>query len=88
MNCTFKLNNPFIYLLLCLACLPLPSDSETVYGACYDILSKYPVNSVVPFISDAVGVGALIVALIYILTASWTFWWIRSQRSKAEVVDE
>ena len=56
-----------------------------IYGACYDVLSHYSIDTYVPFVSPQVGIGAAIVAVFYLATATWTILWVKYQRRQAEV---
>lgn len=56
-----------------------------IYGACYDVLSRYSIDAYVPFVSPQVGVGAAVVAVFYLATATWTILWVKYQRRQAEV---
>ena len=60
-------------------------EAGPIYGACYDVLSHYPIDSYVPFVSPQVGAGAAFVAFFYLATATWTILWVKYQRKQAEV---
>ncbi len=56
-----------------------------IYGACYDVLSHYSIDAYVPCVSRQVGIGAAIVAIFYLSTATLTILWVKYQRRQAEV---
>ena len=58
------------------------SDSDNF---CYSILSKYPVIDVIPGLDGSVGVVGLIVGLLYFFNSGLTIYWIRHQKSNAEM---
>jgi len=50
---------------------------------CYDLMSAYPLNTWIPGLSDSVGIGSSIVAILYLLSASLTILWTKRHRNFA-----
>lgn len=50
---------------------------------CSDIFSAYPVKDYLPGIDGDVGIGGLVLGVLYFISAFITLYWIRRQRQKA-----
>ncbi|RYH11464.1 hypothetical protein EON65_38785, partial [archaeon] len=50
---------------------------------CDDFLTAYPLSTFIPNVSGGVGIGGLILGLIYFLSASAAIFWIHQQRKNA-----
>ena len=51
---------------------------------CFGVFSGYSIQPYIPFVSEYVGVGSLLIACIYIVVSGLTIYWIRLQRYYAQ----